>query len=260
MDPYLEHPVIWTGVHQNLITYTNAALNALLPPGYGTNMGERLYVMQSDRSIYPDLAVYEQPQESPAAKSSAPGAAAVCDPPWVLVVEPLEVREVFIEILSLAGGAERVVTAIEFLSFTNKPLGSDGRKLYVTKQRELLGSRVNLLEVDLLRNTEHIVAAPREELTYRGRRWDYLVSLHRGNAGTRFEVWAVTVRQRLPRVLVPLAEGDPDLVLDLQRVFERCYDEAGYARRIDYRKDPYTPLEGFDAAWADAILKGGGHR
>lgn len=60
----------------------------------------------------------------------------------------------------------------------------------------------------------------------------------------------MTLRQRLPRVRVPLAHGDPDVVLDLQAVFGRCYDEGAYARRLDYRGEPSTPLsKEYDPLW-----------
>ena len=59
MDPYLEDPVLWPGVHQGLITGIRNTLNQLLPPGYIADMGERIYVMQPDRSIYPDVAIFE---------------------------------------------------------------------------------------------------------------------------------------------------------------------------------------------------------
>nr|WP_034427457.1 DUF4058 family protein [Candidatus Entotheonella palauensis] len=42
--------------------------------------------------------------------------------------------------------------------------------------------------------------------------WDDLVCLHRGGEGQRYEVWARGLRERLPRIRVPLSEGDRDLV------------------------------------------------
>jgi hypothetical protein len=45
MDPYLEHPALWPGVHQRLITYLGDRLNTLLPPHYVADIGERLYVV-----------------------------------------------------------------------------------------------------------------------------------------------------------------------------------------------------------------------
>jgi hypothetical protein len=48
--------------------------------------------------------------------------------------------------------------------------------------------------------------------------------------------------------------------LDLQEVFNRCYDEGACARRPDYRREPPTPLENDDAEWADALLRERGLR
>lgn len=269
MDPYLEHPVLWSGVHQRLITYLGDELNALLPPDYVADIGERLYVVQAGRNIYPDVAVFEQPLpvpmlapptrgESAVAVAEEAAVAVASDPPWVLTVDLTEVREVFIEILPV-GDEERVVTVIEVLSPANKTAYSEGRETYLTKQQEVLASETHLLEIDLLRSGEHTVAAPRGALLAKGR-WDYLVCLHRGGQRGRYEVWPIALRQRLPRIHVPLLAGDPEVVLDLQAVFSRCYDEGAYARRLDYRREPPTPLAGEDAAWADALLRGKGLR
>jgi hypothetical protein len=176
------------------------------------------------------------------------------DLPLVVIVESSQVREVFIEILAIGDNEERVVTIIEVLSPGNKAAGSRGREMYLAKQSEALASSVNLLEIDLLRAGEHTVAVPRAELLRQRARWDYLICLHRGGDWDRYEVWHPTVRDRLPRIRIPLADGDPDLTLDLQTIFERCYTEGGYARRIDYRRAPHTPLAESDAAWARELL------
>ena len=198
MDPYLEHPALWPGVHQGLITYMQAALNTLLPPRYVADIGERLYVVQPERSIYPD-------------------------------------------------------------SPSNKTAGTPGRDLYLTQQRELLGSQTHLIELDFLHYGEHTIVPPRPRLLEQGM-WDYLVSLHRGNQGHRYEVWAVTLRQRLPRIRVPLTDEAPDVVLDLQTIFDRCYDAAAYARRLDYHSDPPLSLSQDNAAWVTALLRERGLR
>lgn len=255
MDPYLEESSLWSGVHQGYIGCLRAALNASLPPGYVADVGERLYVVQPQRGIYPDVVIVEYPPSQPSMEQVTEGTTvAVADPPWVLTVEPEEMREVFIEILSLREG-ERVVTEIEMLSPSNKTAGSEGRQLYLTKQGEILKSQTHLIEIDLLRQGGHTVAVPHEALLQRSTQRSYLVCLHRGGEGRRYEVWPITVRQRLPRITVPLAGGDPDLVLDLQAVFNRCYDEGAYARRLDYRREPPLPLEGDDAAWATTLLR-----
>jgi hypothetical protein len=183
--------------------------------------------------------------------------------PWVLTVAPEEIREVFVEILPV-GDESRVVTVIEVLTPSNKVLGSDGRKLYLTRQQEVLASQAHLIEIDLLRAGEHTVAPPEEVLRdaarHRRARWDYLVSLHRAGTGGRYEVWPIRVRDQLPPIRVPLAGDDPDVILDLQPIFDRCYDSGPYARRIDYRRDPTHPLSGEDADWASSWLQERGLR
>jgi hypothetical protein len=59
---------------------------------------------------------------------------------------------------------------------------------------------------------------------------------------------------------VPLAGEDPDVVLDLQAVFNRVYDECRYAQQINYGLAPTGPLTGLDAKWADALLREKGLR
>jgi Protein of unknown function (DUF4058) len=65
MDPYLEHPAIWLGVHQRCITYVGDALDAVLPAHYIADIGERLYIIQPERSIDPDVAILEHPSARP---------------------------------------------------------------------------------------------------------------------------------------------------------------------------------------------------
>jgi hypothetical protein len=260
MDPYLEHPTRWQGAHLGLITYASAALNALLPPAYVADIGERLYVVQPERSIYPDVVVVERPP-APLLVDHGTGGAAVAvasDPHWVLTVQPVEMREAFIRIVSTADESQ-VITVIEVLSPSNKTPGSEGRELYLAKQHELLRSPTHLIEIDLLREGEHTVAPPRHALLEKGR-WDYLVSLHRGGHRGEYVVWPIPLQERLPRILVPLRSGDPDIVLDLQPVFDRCYDEGAYARRLDYSRGPRVRLRGDDVEWADRLLRERGLR
>jgi hypothetical protein len=54
MDPYVESPEYWRGACTYIIASISAELNASLPDGFAANADERLYVVQEDRSIYPD--------------------------------------------------------------------------------------------------------------------------------------------------------------------------------------------------------------
>ncbi len=260
MDPYLEHPAWWPELHQGLITYLQSTLNRSLPPRYRAAIGERLSILPAGRDIYPDMIVIQRPLP-PKQQGETGGGTAVLvasDAPWVVSAASDETRELFIEIRSTKDASE-VITLVELLSPANKDAGSEGRRKYQEKQQEILASPTHLVEIDLLHAGAHTVAAPAELLIQRGY-WDYLVSLHRGGQGPRFEVWPIGLRQRLPRIHLPLAGDDPDLVLDLQAVFERCYDEGAFARGLDYRQAPPVPLNGADAEWVDGLLKERGPR
>lgn len=137
----------------------------MLPPEYVADLEERLYVIHRDRNILPDVVVLQHPSAQRPANgcqegiATAPEVATASDPPWVFTFEPVEMREVFVEIWSLAEPS-RVVTVIEILSPSNKTSGSQGRQLYLAKQKEILASPTHLMEIDLLRTGEHTVAPP----------------------------------------------------------------------------------------------------
>ncbi len=216
MDPHLESRMLWEDFHTTFLVALRAALKPLLPPEFAARLDERLYVVEG------------------AWKETA--------------------REVFLEIRRVRepGG---VVTVIELLSLANKENGR-GREAYLRKQKDLLASAVNLLEIDFLRSGAHSVAPQEEALKQKYGVWDYLISLHRAQAEPGyhdFEVWPLTVRDRLPEVLVPLADGFPDVVVDLQAVFTRAYDE-GPTESINYSQPPEPPLRPEDAKWAKDFM------
>ena len=251
MDPYLESQTIWPDLHQRLITYSADVLQPAIRPRYHAQIGQRVYVTSPPRGIYPDVALTERPRVR---MPAGPPVMAMMEPdvPVVISLPPEEVREVYIEILDLTRGG-RVVTVIEFLSPANKMPG-EGRDLYLRKQKDVLSSETHLVEIDLLRQGGHTVAIPSYSL-FDHQPWHYLISISRATDRERFEVYPLTLRQRLPRIVIPLLEPDPDTVLDLQAVFERCYENGAYADLIDYGGEPDVPLAPDDAAWADEVLR-----
>ena len=68
--------------------------------------------------------------------------------PIVLELETEEHTEAYITILDAEGG--ELVTVVEFLSPTNK-LAGPGREEYCRKRDDLAKARVNLVEIDLIR-------------------------------------------------------------------------------------------------------------
>lgn len=259
MDPYLEHPILWGTLHQRMITYVGDELNRLLPPGYTASTEERIYLVQPNRKIVPDVALLQSDRPSQSSRTStATATAAVADPPWLASFVPEEVTEAFINILAL-GPENRVVTTIELLSPSNKTKGHEGRDLYQAKQREVLARSTHLLEIDLLLHGAHTVIVPPDQLA-RHAPWNYVIDLSRAGARQHCQVWTITLRQPLPRILVPLAEPDADIVLELQPLLDYFYDRARMAQRLDYRCDPPMRLSTSDAEWADELLRANGLR
>lgn len=255
MDPYLEAPAFWPGVHARLISSAAAILNTLLPEPYVADIGERLYLVEPERGIYPDVVVVRPPNRAGAGSSAARTAAV--DPAWNVRLEREEITETFIRIVTTPG--EEVVTVIEVLCPANKAAGSGGRETYRAKQREVLTSDAHLIEIDLLRTGEHTVAAPEFALERMGS-WNYLACLHRTHAEWEFQVWSNPLEERLPRIAVPLKPGHEDVALDLQQVFDRAYTEGNYRRRLDYTAEPVVALSAPRSAWADQLLRGAGLR
>ena len=131
MDPYLEDPALWPGVHAPLIVYIRDQLQPLIEPQYIAAVEERVYLEGPGREVIPDVWIRREPASSAAiALAEAPS-----DGPEVLVVPDLEVHESYIEILDRATG-QKVVTVIEVVSPTNKAQGA-GRDSYVEKQLEV---------------------------------------------------------------------------------------------------------------------------
>jgi hypothetical protein len=128
MDPYLEDPAVWPGLHDSLIVYCRDALQPLLLPGYYVEIRERVYFEQSRDVIYPDATLH---RHRPAAPSASRAAVLTADEPTIFRIETRQ-REPFLEILSV--GSREVVTVIEFISPANKYGAGQGRQEYRDKQ------------------------------------------------------------------------------------------------------------------------------
>ena len=97
MDPYLEHPALWPGVHNGLIAALQLSLAPQLRPRYYVAIEERLYITEPDQRVFvgrPDLAVIGQPAAETALKPT-PSASSVLT---VQVPVPDEVRETYLEV------------------------------------------------------------------------------------------------------------------------------------------------------------------
>lgn len=251
MDPYLERPDDWRGVHHHLISSVAQDLQQQLNArGYYVDIESRVWMEEYERAIFPDAAVLRR---TGGFDPAGPAGTLLADPP--LRVERLrdEMHEDYLEIHEI--GSQSLVTGIEVVSPSNKA-DHKARRLYLKKRKELAARRVNLVEIDLLRGGRDLVQVPKSALD--GAPPDsYWISISR--SGTRaYEFYALTVRDRLPRVAIPLKPGEADAVLDLAAAVRRAYEAGAYAIRIDYDRDPIPPLSASNADWARGLIEARG--
>jgi hypothetical protein len=238
MDPYLEDPGRWAGVHGGLIAAIRADLNRRIRPRFVADAGATVYVVAAEdrRWIYPDVFVVE------ARQAVGAGAGARIEAPvQVLMDGPETFSQPYVAILDSAN--LDVVTILEVLSPINKaPATSQARSDFLRKRAEVLASRTHWVEIDLLRAGER----PPE---VRGA-GDYCVLVKRSRTAVA-GVWPIGLRDRLPTIGVPLRDDADDVPLDLQTMLDQVWTDGGYADLIDFAGPPPPPaLNAADAHWA----------
>ena len=257
MDPYLEQ--FWRDVHHRLVTYACDQLQPQLPRELRARMEERVFVTGEEGLIgyrIPDAYVVEYPR-----RSSAGGAAAVAVAPDVDLAEPFTVEltevqltETYIEIID-AGSGNRVVSAIEFLSPTNK-LPGEGREQYLKKRDECRRARVPLVEIDLTRQGRRRDVLPLRSIPAQ-HQTTYLVCVERYRPRHRLEYYPIALSSRLPAIRIPLRPQDQDVILRLQPLIEQAYENGRYGD-LDYTRQLDPPLDADEAAWAAQRLESQG--
>jgi hypothetical protein len=179
--------------------------------------------------------------------------------PIVIHVSSDDVREPFLDIYVPQSGGARLVTSIDILSPTNKAPGSHGRKPYRKKQREILRSKVHLVEIDLLRGGRHTTAVPLANGLRQFRPFDYHVCVRRFDHPRDYLVYPIRLEQRLPSIAVALLPDVSPVPIDLQAVFDQSYDAGPYRRSIRYAEvTPVPPLRPEQAEWAAQLLRAKG--
>lgn len=254
MDPYLEKRSSWPDVHQRLITYISEALQLQIRPNYIARIGERIQLTRRGQNYIPDVTVVRSLRETASYQvTSVSGQTAVADEPQIFTSLSDKRRVPYIEIIYRETGD--VVTLIEVLSPANKT--GEGREQYLQKQEELLNTQANLVEIDLLSYGQHSTLA-RDEPIGSPPDWRYIVCTSRATNRLAVEVYAMGLKDRLPRCRIPLLAPDPDAVVDLTAVFNRCYDVGSYDLLIDYTQPPEAPLSKYEVEWvADRLQEKG---
>jgi hypothetical protein len=244
MDPYLEHPSLWPDVHNRLIAAIADELSPRLAPNYYVRLERRTYLLTPDDLTFigrPDVTVISSPTAEP--RRARP----LAEVGVVEVVLPMleEVGENYLEVHETATG--RVVTVMELLSPANK-LYQKGREEYELKRLEIVRSRTNLVEIDLLRAGK---AMPVEGRAVES---DYRILVSRGAKRPRAHLYPFNLRDAIPTFSLPLLPGDEEPPVDLGAIFHALYGRARYDLSLDYAQPPVPLLREEDVAWARQLI------
>jgi hypothetical protein len=218
MDPYLEHPKLWPAFQHQLL----ACLYQVLLPGlvdrYRARVGTRSYT--SEMALFTSVLKEDHTEE-------------------------------FVEVRNRADG--RLVTLVEVVSPANKTTTA-GRAAYLERRRDALAQRAGVVEIDLVLQGKPTLSFSRDGLP----EYDYAVTVTRGAAPDRYEIYTTTLARRLPKFKVPLAADDRDALLDLQAAFARAFDLGNFSAQVDYKgaTPPDVPLTDAHRTWLDDHLKG----
>jgi hypothetical protein len=254
MDPYLER--YWEDVHPTLIVHARESLQPRLPDDLIARIERRVFLEAGGgrlRHIVPDVhlsTTYPEGKDHPDALGE--GESALVEP-VVFELDEVEIKEGYIEIREADGG--KVITLLEFLSPSNKRRGA-GQEVYLTKQTEVLGSDASLVEIDLVRAGQRVLALPSDDIPFEHKQ-DYLACVSPGWRRRRRELYAMPLRRRLPPLPIPLREKEPRLPLDLQALVDQAYAVGRY-HKLDYRAALEPPFPPEDAAWARTLLTAAG--
>lgn len=248
MDPYLEHPELWSAVHSRLIVAIADELVEHLSEKYRVEVEKRVYFSSDDESVLVGI-----PDVSVATKRSAESTVGTVTLPLPVqpetVTVPLaeEVIERYLEIREVATGM--VVTVIELLSPKNKRPG-EGRIAYLRKRNQVLASVSNLVEIDLLRGGQ----PPPMTISHTS---DYRILVSQADRRPSADLYRFDLRQPIPPFPVPLMAGEEAPILELQPLLNRVYEKGRYHLAIDYTQPPIPPLSEQDQLWVAKLLERG---
>lgn len=242
VDPFLESQHLWPDFHVTFIAFWREALLRALPRHYEVRVEERVELSaagyQEDAARSADIAVLQV--EEPAQTLRTTPQSSVTPVTVPLVIDE-ERREHYIEVYHRP--ERRLVTVLELLSPTNKR--SPGYGSYLAKRNEVLLLDVNLVELDLLLQGRRPPFGERLPVA------DYYAFVSRSTNRPNCDVFAWSIRDRLPKLPVPVLPFDPDAVVDLQAIFDRAYESAGYDRSVKYDAAFTLPVAQVDRDWIE---------
>ena len=251
MDPYIENR--WGDFHVSLIGRIRDQLNDRLPPDLMCR-AEELVVRgvpeepsERPQTFRPDDFVIES--GGPFAPAEPGAGLALLDRAETFTMEVPPLTERWLEVRTTDD--ERVIASLEVLSPRNK----SGTPMleFRRKQRNLVASRVSIVEVDLLRRGGWAVFPDERAVPERYREPYRLVSTTAHGGLPRSTFSRAKLRDSLPPLPVPLRPGEPVAVLELQPLVDDVWRTGRYGGASHYHADP-PPFPPDDAAWiADRV-------
>ena len=248
MNPYLEHPSFWAGIHHRLITAIANDLAPKLRPKYIVAIEERVYEVNGDTALLvgvPDVSVQSSLSLARSTESNL-AVAPSTQPIEVLLPLPEIQTEAYLEIRTVE--TEEVVTIIEVLSPKNKQVGI-GRLQYETKRLKILGSATHFVEIDLLRQGNSMAMVGNFGQSH------YRIVVSHSETRPRAALYGFNLQDKIPEFLVPLRAGEREPALNLKSLLDEIYDQGSYDLRIDYSRPPIPALSEPDMAWVNERLQ-----
>ena len=256
MNPYLERPELWHGIHTSVIAGMQRWLAPRLRPEYMVRVEERMYVSEEidgdglRQARLPDVMILD---DGAAASTSVAIVEVTRSKDAIPVRIPYkeEQRQRYLEVIRVSN--REVVAVIELLSPSNK--STPGREAYIAKRNQVFHSMSHLVEIDLLRSGNPLpVIGDVPPSHYR-----ILVTNARSEDAVA-DLYPCYIQSPLPIFIMPLAEGSEGIAIDLKPVIDEVYVLGSYDRDIDYDQDPEPPLSDPDRAWIDQLLRSQGLR
>lgn len=241
MNPYMEQPAAWAGVHLHLLANFGQQLAPQVRPRYRVHTERYLAVGGEPRKFRPDLRLEHTP--SHASTGVHPAGIAVTEALLVVEDQPFTDEDIppHLEIIAEDG---EVVTVIEVLS----PINKQGEyKSYLHKRYQLLKAGINLIEIDLLREGQRVPPAAEIETPY-------VCLVTRASEWPKTHLWGVSWAQPCPVLPIPLRAGEPDVRLQLQPAVEQAYS-VEFEGFVDYNTEPFGTLTEVWRAEIKTILK-----
>jgi hypothetical protein len=251
MDPYVEMQE-WEDFHNRFNTAIADTLQPAVRPRYVVRVERRVYVDHPDDREQPaairipDVVLAGLGESDALELPDAEGEFSGLEPVTCTLPMPRERRESYLVIRDQ--NSMEVVTVIETLSPANKRKQGDGRREYLRKRDEVLGSTCHLVELDLLRGGDRL---PMDGAVPAG---DYYAIISRGDQRPRADVFAWTLRDPMPDIPIPLLPGDGDAMVSLAETFSAVYNRAAYELSLDYNADILPATTEADAVWARGLL------